>query len=147
MPYPDSYTIDSDRLLYTALYQPGFNASVRQCGLMLDEWTEVIPGVSRDTAVTFQYSRPDNEPPQSMLLVTSPRNPGNWQWDDLVAALNETLDLAKKRAVEPAQLDPTSYSRFLPATVTASTRSVITISTTLTAAAGVIEILKGGANA
>jgi hypothetical protein len=56
MPYPDGYTIDSDRLLYTALYQPGFNASVRQCGLMLDEWTEVIPGVSRDTAVTFQYS-------------------------------------------------------------------------------------------
>ena len=147
MPYPDTYTIDSDRLLYTALYQPGFDAAARQCGLMLDEWTEVIPRDGRDTAVTFQYPRPDNEPPQSMLLVTSPRNQGNWQWDDLVAALNETLDLAKKRAVEPAQLDMTVYSRFLPATVTASTRSAITISSTLTAAAGVIEILKGGADA
>ena len=42
-----------------------------------------------------------------MLLVTSASNTGSWQWADLVGALNETLDLAKKRAVEPAFLDPT----------------------------------------
>jgi hypothetical protein len=147
LPYPSTYTIDSDRLLYTALYQPGFDATTHQCGLLLDEWTEVIPADTRDTAVTFQYSRPDNEPPQAMLLVTSPQNPGAWQWPDLVAAINETLDLAKKRAVEPAQIDPTIYSRFLPATVMANTTRAITIATTITAAAGAIQNLQGNLNA
>ena len=66
--------------------------------LLLDEWTEVIPATTRDTALTFNYARPDNEPPQTMLLVTSASNTGTWQWEDLVGALNETLDLAKKRA-------------------------------------------------
>ena len=143
MPYPSNYVIDSDRLLYTALYQPAFDATAHQCGLMLDEWTEVIPADTRDTAITFQYARPDNEPPQTMLLVTSPQNPGTWQWSDLVSALNETLDLAKKRAVEPAFLDPTVYSRFLPATAMANTTRAITIATPITAAAGVIDILQG----
>lgn len=119
LPYPPDYLIDSDRLLYTCIYSSPFNPAARQCGLMLDEWTEVIPSKTRDTAVTFNYNRPDNEPPQSMLLVTSASNTGTWQWADLVGALNETLDLCKKRAVEPAALDPSVYSRFLPATVMA----------------------------
>lgn len=147
MPYPSTYTIDSDRLLYTAIYQPGFDASAHQCGLMLDEWTEVIPADTRDTAITFQYARPDNEPPQAMLLVTSPQNQGAWQWADLVAALGETLDLVKKRAVEPAQMDPSVYSRFLPATVMANTTRAITIATPITAAAGSIDILEKGTHA
>jgi hypothetical protein len=145
--YPSDYLIDSDRLLYTCLYSSPFNPSDRQCGLMLDEWTEVIPSTTRDTAVTFNYNRPDNEPPQSMLLITSPASAGTWQWADIVDALNETLDLCKKRAVEPAFLDPSVYSRFLPATVTASTTYGITISTVLTAANGAIDVLRKGTNA
>jgi hypothetical protein len=141
--FPDTYTIDSDRLLYTCLYSQPFNSAARQCGLLVDEWTEVIPATTRDTGITFNYARPDNEPPQSILLVTSASNTGSWQWADLVAALNETLDLAKKRAVEPAFLDPTAYSRFLPATVTASTSYGITIATALTAANGAMKILQG----
>ena len=143
LPYPESYTIDSDRLLYTCVYSQPFDPAGRQCGVLVDQWTEVIPAASRDTGITFNYARPDNEPPQAMLLVTSPSAPGAWQWDDLVAALNETLDLAKKRAVEPAFLDPTVYSRFLPATVTASTSYGITIATALTAANGVFKIMDG----
>jgi hypothetical protein len=147
MQYPPDEQIDSDRLLYTALYSEPFDAAKNQCGLLLDDWTEVIPSTTRDTALTFQFTRPDNEPPQSMLLVTSPGISGRWQWDDLVAALHETLDLAQKRAVEPAALDPTVYSRFLPATVMASTRSLITIATNITAAAGAMRAAEGGLNA
>ena len=145
--YPSDYVIDSDRLLYTCSYSVAFDPNARQCGLLLDEWTEVIPATDRDTAITFNYNRPDNEPPQSMLLVTSPSITGTWHWDDLVAALVETLSLAKKRAVEPSFLDPTVYSRFLPATVMASTSYAITISTALTAANGVIGAIQGGKNA
>jgi hypothetical protein len=142
--YPQDYVIDSDRLLYTCLYSQTFNPAARQCGVLVDEWTEVIPGTQRDTGITFNYSRPDNEPPQSMLLVVAASNTGSWQWADLVGALNETLDLAKKRAVEPAFLDATVYSRFLPATVSASTSYGITIGTALTAANGVMKVLQGG---
>jgi len=67
--------------------------------------------------------------------------------DDLVGALNETLDLAKKRAVEPAFLDPTVYSRFLPATITATTTYGIAIATALTAANGVMQTLQRTSNA
>jgi hypothetical protein len=115
--------------------------------MLVDEWTEVIPATVRDTAITFNYARPDNEPPQAMVLVTSPTTTGSWQWDDLVAALNETLDLAKKRAVEPVFLDPTAYSRFLPATVTAMTTYGITIATALIAANGAMEALEGETHA
>jgi hypothetical protein len=145
--YPDDYAIDSERLLYTCAYSVSFNPNGRQCGLLLDEWTEVIPGTTRDTAVAFNYDRPDNEPPQALLLVTSASNTGEWSWADIVDALVETLSLAKKRAVEPAFLDPTAYSRLLPATVTASTSYAITISTALNAANGVMDFMGGGRNA
>ena len=145
--YPNDQPITGDRLLYTGVYSVPFNSAVRQCGVLLDEWTEVIPAATRDTAITFNYDRPDNEPPQTILLVTSASATGAWQWDDLVGALNETLDLAKKRAVEPAFLDPTVYSRFLPATITATTTYGIAIATALTAANGVMQTLQRTSNA
>lgn len=145
--FPDKPALTSDRLLYTCLYSQAFNPAARQCGVLVDEWTEVIPATTRDTAITFNYARPDNEPPQSMLLVVSASNSGSWQWADLVAALNETLDLAKKRAVEPAFLDATAYTRFLPATVSASTSYGINIATTFTVANGVMQLLERGPHA
>ena len=144
MQFPDDYAIDTERLLYTCVYSQAFTPNARQCGLLLDEWTEVIPAQKRDTAIAFNYNRPDNEPPQAMLLVTSASTTGEWAWPDIVDALAETLALAKKRAVEPAFLDPTVYSRFLPATVTASTSYAITIATALTAANGVMNLIEGG---
>ena len=46
-------------------------------------------------------------------------------------ALNETLELAKKRAVEPVHLDATPYARFIPATVMAAALYEISISANL----------------
>jgi hypothetical protein len=137
--FPASYTIKSDRLLYTARYVAAFDPSAHQCGLLLDEWTEVVPGTSKDTGITFNFDRPDNEPPQSILLVTPATADGAWHWEDVVGALNETLDLAKKRALEPAMLDPTAYARLLPATIMAVTLHGISITTALAASAGVME--------
>ena len=72
---------------------------------------------------------------------------GAWQWDDLVGALNETLELSKKRALEPIHIDNTAYSRFLPATVMAATLYGISITTTLAAANGVFRKLEVDINA
>jgi len=137
---------DSDRLCYTACYLVPFDKSAPQCGLLLDEWTEVIPATDRTTGITFNFDRPDNEAPQVILLVTPATASGTWQWDDLVGALNETLDLAKVRAVEPADLDQTPYSMLVPATITASTMYTISIVTSLAAANGVMRQL-GSSNA
>jgi hypothetical protein len=137
--FPPTPPIDSDRLLYTAHHATPFNPVARQCGLLLDEWTEVIPGTERDTGISFNFDRPDNEAPQSILLVTPAAADGAWHWDDVVGALNETLDLAKKRAIEPAMVDPTMYSRFLPATIMAVTLRGISIATILAVTSDVMK--------
>lgn len=142
LPYPPDYSLQSDRLLYTAHYSKPFNKAAAQCGILLDEWTEVIPGTDRTTGLTFNFDRPDNEPPQSFLLVTPASLSETWQWTDLVGALNETLDLAKARSVEPVHLDATAYARYLPATVMAATMFGISITSVLTAANGVMRRLE-----
>ena len=115
-------------ILYTAHYTTPFNKTERQCGLLLDEWTEVIPSKEEDVGVTFHYDRPNSEPPQVMLMAMPSEFTGEWQWNDLMNIVNETLDLAKKRALEPDQIDKTAYARFLPATVSAVTVHPITAS-------------------
>jgi len=130
--FPDGTPLDSDRLLYSAHFaQPFDKASRRQCGLLLDEWTEVIPASDTTTGIAFHYDRPSTEAPQAMLLVTPADFTGGWRWEDLVDALHDTLDLAKRRAVEPAQIDATPYAPLLPATVMAVTARQLTISANL----------------
>jgi hypothetical protein len=120
MEFPPDLKLDHDRLLYTAHLATPFAAGAAQCGLLIDEWTETIPTTTVDTAVALHHDRPNNEAPQTMLLVTPSAFRGAWQWADLVDALNETLDLAKRRAIEPKHLDATAYAPFLPATVMAT---------------------------
>jgi hypothetical protein len=62
-----------------------------------------------------------------MLLVVPPVLTGAWSWDDIVDAVNETLDLAKQRAVEPAHLDSSAYARLLPSLLFATANSEITL--------------------
>jgi len=124
---PAGYVPGGDHLLYTASHPEPLVAAGEQCGLLLDEWTEVLPGPEETTGLTFHYDKPSQEPSQAMLLVVPPVVRGRWQWDDLVAALHETLDLARSRAVEPSHVDTTPYAQLLPATVTAATARGISI--------------------
>jgi hypothetical protein len=129
--YPPEHVIDGDRLLYTAHYAAPFAPGQPACGLLLDEWTELIPQPVETTGIACHFDRPGAEPPQALLLVTPPRQTGPWRFDDLVATLHETLDLAKSRAVEPVHLDQTRYAQLLPASVLTATRHPITIATDL----------------
>ena len=128
-------TIDQDRLLFTAHYaEDPSRGDGPSCGLLFDEWTEVLPVDRETTGIAVHADSPDSEPPQSMLLVVPPVRTGTWQIGDLVAAVTETFDLARTRLVEPAQLDGTGYAQLLPATVLSATRRPITISTDLATA-------------
>ena len=104
-----------------------FDETKRQCGLLLDEWTETLPAEAETTGIAFHFDRPSSEPPQAWLLAIPPDPKGSWSWQDLVDSVTETLDLAHLRAVEPDQLDGTVWARFLPAIVSASTLRPITI--------------------
>jgi hypothetical protein len=118
---------ENDHLLYTAYYQKSIDITGAQCGLLIDEWTEVIPIEKGTTGIAFHYDRPDSEAPQSMLLAVSPQLQENWKWNDLVDAINETLDEAKLRAVEPEQIDKTGFANFLPATISSVSAYPISI--------------------
>lgn len=123
-------TTAGDHLLYTASYANNvFDKTAPNFGgLLLDEWTEVVPGTRETAGLAFHYDRPNNEPPQTMLLVTPASAGLHWTWEDLRAAIPETFDLAKKRAAEPRDISKTPLARFLPATLMAFTTQAISIS-------------------
>jgi hypothetical protein len=125
--------ITEDRLLYTAHYADNDPPPPQRqrCGLLLDEWTEVVPNQRETTGIALDIDRPDSEPPQAMLLVVPPVRTGAWRVEDIVAAVNETYDLAQVRAVEPQHLDETAYAQLLPATVLSAPAQPITIGTDL----------------
>ncbi len=128
---PEKFSIASDTLLYTTHYAVPFNKAKPQCGILVDEWTEVVPAIEENTGIAFHYDRPNTEPPQVMLLAVPPKLTGSWHWNDLVETIHETMNMAKKRAIEPAQIDTTAYAQFLPTTMMAVTLYLITLSTNL----------------
>ncbi|MGN6682051.1 MAG: hypothetical protein ACTHKL_30170 [Streptosporangiaceae bacterium] len=126
MEYPPDLDLTGEHLLYSAWYGPGFTAAGPVCGLLVDEWTEVLPSDTASPGLAFNYDQPDSEAPQAMLLVT-PAGGTAWSWDDLRQAVPDTMRLAKLRAVEPVHLEASAAARFLPATVSALTERGISI--------------------
>lgn len=138
---PDGYEVDSERLLYTSVLGPGFDPSQPLCGLLVDEWTEVIPSRVQTTGVAFHHDRPNAEPPQAWLLAVPAVVDGAWSWDDLLGAVNDTLDSAKLRAIEPVHLDSTGYDALVPATHSPYTYPEISISNNLLRNARIYDLL------
>jgi len=91
-------------------------------GLLLDEWVELLPGADRIreqtetappaqsppeselTGIAFHYDRPDAKAPHTVLVAVPPDLDRGWTSDGLVQVLRETLQLAKLRAVDLADL-------------------------------------------
>lgn len=101
------FGISRDTLSICAHGASAFQAGVAQRGLLIDEWKEEIPTESETTGISFRFNQPNAVPPQTLLLAVTPEETGSWSWDDLVGTLIDTLARAKRRAVEPAQLEKT----------------------------------------
>jgi len=127
----EDFKVDADRLLYTSAWAVPFDKTAPQCGLLVDEWTEVIPTKTETTGLAFHFDRPSSEPPQTMLLAMPSIFRGHWEWSDLVSSIIETFEMARLRAVEPTMVDDLPYARFLPATMMTVTTYLLTISTNL----------------
>jgi hypothetical protein len=116
----EPFNIAHDTLSVVIHGDAAFKPSAKQSGLLVDDWTEVIPTKEEITGITFNYNQPNACPPQALLLAVTPREKGHWTWDDLVGILNDTLQRVKGRAVEPIKLDKTGLSELnvlLPAIV------------------------------
>jgi hypothetical protein len=128
-----SFGISRDTLAITACGTAPFRVGSLQSGVLIDDWTEEIPTAQEITGITFRYNQPNAAPPQTLLLAVTPEETGSWNWDDLVGTLTDTLRRAKRRAIEPAQLErpgPDSvWNAFAPALVSEfSTRAEADIS-------------------
>jgi hypothetical protein len=83
-------------------------------GLLLDEWSELIPASVQQTGVAFHYPSPRAEAPQAVLLAVPPVDAAKWSTQVLADIVRETFDLARIRLVTPDALG--SLSLLLPAT-------------------------------
>ncbi|KRD44750.1 hypothetical protein ASE38_11860 [Cellulomonas sp. Root930] len=86
-------------------------------GLLVDEWTEVIPSATETTGVAFRYDPPELMAPQAILLAVPPVVGEPWTLGTLNQVLVETLEQAHLRAVPPGALG--AVRQYLPATVLA----------------------------
>lgn len=106
---PDEpFNIMHDTLSVTTHGDAAFANGVARSGLLIDDWTELIPTREEITGIAFNYDQPAAAPPQALLLAVAPQLKGHWTWEDLLGVVNDTLTRAKLRAVEPKHLDTKS---------------------------------------
>ena len=87
-----------------------------QQGLLIDEWTETVPGLDETTGLAFHYDRPGAAAPQALLLVTPSQAEGRWRKDELPGAIVDTFARARLRALEPDHVTASSLFPTLPLT-------------------------------
>ncbi len=76
-------------------------------GVLIDDFSEVIPHADAQTGVAFQYDQPNSQPPHACLLAVpsqwegkSGNQEAKWSREELVATVRETMNLAKIRSVD-----------------------------------------------
>lgn len=119
MTLPDNYDIPGDTLSLVLELPDFVNTEANHYGMIVDEWVEIIPDKNVQTGVAMHYNQPNAEAPNSLIMAVTPEITGEWRWDDLMDTLNETLSLAKKRAVEPDHIKDTIWGQTLPALIAA----------------------------
>jgi hypothetical protein len=113
LPYPSDYVASGDKLSLVLLDTALLSSQPVQASLIIDEWLEIIPGKRETSGIVFNYNQPNATPPQSILLAVTPNITNEWEWDDLVHTIIDTVELSKIRAVEPDHLDRSYLSHAL----------------------------------
>ncbi|MBK9036669.1 MAG: hypothetical protein IPL61_36370 [Myxococcales bacterium] len=98
-PRPGTVSLVMDRQL-------AFGPTIPWAGLLVDEWSEVIPSEVQETSIALHHDAPGAEAAQCVLLAVPPNPKGAWDLPSLEAIVNETLELAKIRAVDNEALGP-----------------------------------------
>ena len=91
----------------------GVARQARLAGLVVDEWTDVVPGPGATAGVAFHFDEPGSRAPQALLLAVPPVLGEPWSLDALADVVSETADLARIRMVGPDEAP--WLGRYLPA--------------------------------
>lgn len=95
--------------LAVALLRPDGLVSVHEdtllAGLVCDDWAETVPLHTSTAAIAFHFDAPGARPPQSLLLAVPPQvGMAAWSFEAVLDTVLEAAELARLRAVQPAQL-------------------------------------------
>jgi len=83
-------------------------------GLLLEEWSELLPDAAQQTGIAFHYPSPRAEAPQAVLLAVPPVDAATWSTAVLLDVVRETFELSRIRLLTPDALS--TLSLLLPAT-------------------------------
>jgi hypothetical protein len=95
-------------------------------GLILDEWTELVPTNKVQTGLAFHYDSQAPKAPHAILACVHSGQPGPWSFPELEAIVNETIDLAR---IRPVDSDVISLGQLMPAVMLAANTQHKTVST------------------
>jgi hypothetical protein len=108
-------------------YAASLSSTVAWAGLVLDDFSEVIPHQVEETGIALNFDSPQAQAPQAVLVATPAQTGAFWTFSDLLGSLEQTMDLMKIRAVSQEQLD---VAQVLPMTVMPGNESLnFTLST------------------
>ena len=83
-------------------------------GLVLDQWSDVVPNDHETTGLSFHFDAPGARAPQTILLaVPGGRAAPSWTVEALAGTVREAMALARIRALDLDDLE--AVGRFLPA--------------------------------
>ncbi|HEX8113806.1 MAG TPA: hypothetical protein VF516_39010, partial [Kofleriaceae bacterium] len=96
-------------------------------GLLVEQFTEVLPAPAKTTGLAFHYDQPNATPPQAIVLAVPPRPGEDWTLAALETAVQDALDLAKLRMVDLDALQQAGH--FVPASYLAFNAKGVTVAT------------------
>ena len=97
---PAAAAPSSGRVALAVLASGDLTVAGDYAGLLFDEWPERIPATKQTAAVSFHCEEPKARAPQALLLAVCPDGRSVWDDELLLATLEDTLQLAKIRAVD-----------------------------------------------
>jgi len=115
--FPEGFTPPEGIISLAFECPAAFSPTQLIAGIVLDDWREKLPLPELTAGVSINYNQPNNEAPQTLLLVVSPNQQSQWQWEHLIGAVLETVDLSRKRLIDTDMLQGTWLNQFLPALV------------------------------
>ena len=124
--------------------EPTLDPIVPWKGLVIDNWNDIIPRKVEETGVALHYNSPQAQAPQAVLVVAPSRQAANWSFAEVLASLEQTMDLMKVRAIETEHVDLTQV--FPPMVMGQNPNILNTITTDLSgdALAQAVRELFGG---
>ena len=130
---PEATPEESRLALLLLSYTTGLDPTDSWSGIVLDDWTEIIPNRREGTGIALNYQGPRAKAPQCVLVAVPSGAGTGWVWEELVASVDQAFDLAKIRCVDRDLLE---HAQIIPATVFATNENPLnTVSTSIGAVA------------